>query len=233
MSKRKFTREFKESAAKLVSEQGYTFAEAAKSLGVDPGSIRGWVKMSPADFRRSSLRHVRTSTHPGICCAWQVPKDRRSEPRHYCEHIVSNSADICSSPSNRKLAQSFTWKEVAFDQRRSKKHRTRVATRVLTSLKLLIHNDLRIVEWRRRELNAAQTLPAAIQANNLRQRLIPCQHIVSIAAAAHVLTCHRLTPGYDPSLPPGRRFPPTFDARWRRCASNPHRVTILEIQVSC
>jgi transposase len=49
MSKRKFTREFKESAAKLVSEQGYTVAEAAKSLGVDPGSIRGWVKLFPGN----------------------------------------------------------------------------------------------------------------------------------------------------------------------------------------
>jgi transposase len=48
MPKRKFTREFKESAAKLVSEQGYAVAEAAKSLGVDPGSIRGWVQKFPA-----------------------------------------------------------------------------------------------------------------------------------------------------------------------------------------
>ena len=48
MPKRRFTREFKESACKLVSEQGYTVAEAAKSLGVDPGSIRGWLKKFPA-----------------------------------------------------------------------------------------------------------------------------------------------------------------------------------------
>jgi len=44
MGKRKFTREFKISAVKLVQEQGYTAPEAAKSLGVDPGSIRSWVK---------------------------------------------------------------------------------------------------------------------------------------------------------------------------------------------
>jgi len=47
--KRKFTREFKESVAKLVSEQGYTVAEAAKSLGVDPNSIREWVKKFPGN----------------------------------------------------------------------------------------------------------------------------------------------------------------------------------------
>jgi transposase len=47
--KRKYTREFKESAAKLVSEQGYTVVEAAKSLGVDPNSIRYWVKEFPGN----------------------------------------------------------------------------------------------------------------------------------------------------------------------------------------
>jgi transposase len=43
MPRRKFTREFKVSAVRLVHEQGYSVAEAAKSLGVDPGSVRGWV----------------------------------------------------------------------------------------------------------------------------------------------------------------------------------------------
>jgi transposase len=44
MSRRKFTREFKVSAVKLVTEQGYSVAEAAKSLGIDPGSVRYWMK---------------------------------------------------------------------------------------------------------------------------------------------------------------------------------------------
>jgi transposase len=44
MGKRTFSREFKISAVKLVQEQGYTAAQAAKSLGVDPGSIRAWLK---------------------------------------------------------------------------------------------------------------------------------------------------------------------------------------------
>ena len=43
MARRKFTREFKVSAVKLVNEQGYSAAEAARSLGVDPNCVRGWV----------------------------------------------------------------------------------------------------------------------------------------------------------------------------------------------
>ena len=45
MARRKFTREFKVSAVKLVNEQGYTIAQAAKSLGVDPNSVRYWVSV--------------------------------------------------------------------------------------------------------------------------------------------------------------------------------------------
>lgn len=44
MGRRNFTREFKVSAVKLVQEQGYTVIEAAKSLGVEPTSIRDWLK---------------------------------------------------------------------------------------------------------------------------------------------------------------------------------------------
>ena len=41
---RRYTREFKVSAVKLVNEQGYSVRAAAKSLGVDPGCVRDWVK---------------------------------------------------------------------------------------------------------------------------------------------------------------------------------------------
>jgi transposase-like protein len=41
---RRYTREFKVSAVKLVNEQGYSVGAAAKSLGVDPGCVRDWVK---------------------------------------------------------------------------------------------------------------------------------------------------------------------------------------------
>ena len=44
MGRRSYSREFKISAVKLVREQGYTAVQAAKSLGVDAASIRGWVE---------------------------------------------------------------------------------------------------------------------------------------------------------------------------------------------
>ena len=49
MTKRKFTREFKLSAVQLVNHQGYSVAEAARSLGVDPTCVRGWVSKFGAE----------------------------------------------------------------------------------------------------------------------------------------------------------------------------------------
>jgi transposase len=44
MARKKYTWEFKVSAVKLVNEQGYSVPEAARSLGVDAASVRGWVQ---------------------------------------------------------------------------------------------------------------------------------------------------------------------------------------------
>ena len=44
VKKMKFTPEFKLSAVKLVTEQGYSQAEAGRSLGVDSKNINRWVK---------------------------------------------------------------------------------------------------------------------------------------------------------------------------------------------
>jgi transposase len=49
MARRKHTREFKISAVQLVTQQGYSPAEAARSLGVDPTSVRQWVQKFSAE----------------------------------------------------------------------------------------------------------------------------------------------------------------------------------------
>jgi transposase len=49
MGRRTYSREFKISAVGLVQRQGYTVVQAAKSLGIDPASLRGWLKQFPAD----------------------------------------------------------------------------------------------------------------------------------------------------------------------------------------
>ena len=48
-TRRTFTREFKVQAVKLVTEQGYSFAEAARQLGVRDHQIRTWKKSLDAE----------------------------------------------------------------------------------------------------------------------------------------------------------------------------------------
>ena len=43
MAKRRYSREFKVSAVQLVEQRGYSIPDAAKSLGVDPHSLRSWI----------------------------------------------------------------------------------------------------------------------------------------------------------------------------------------------
>ena len=49
MARKIYNDEFKIAAAKLVRQQGYSLKKAALSLGVDPASIREWIrKFDPA-----------------------------------------------------------------------------------------------------------------------------------------------------------------------------------------
>ena len=49
MARKTYDDELKIAAAKLVRQQGYLLKKAATSLGVDPASIRGWIrKIDPA-----------------------------------------------------------------------------------------------------------------------------------------------------------------------------------------
>ena len=43
VKKTKYTNEFRAEAVKLVTEQGYTQAEAARNLGINPKNLNRWV----------------------------------------------------------------------------------------------------------------------------------------------------------------------------------------------
>ena len=47
-SRRTFTREFKVQAVRLVIEKGYSYAEAARQLGITDAQIRNWKKQFDA-----------------------------------------------------------------------------------------------------------------------------------------------------------------------------------------
>lgn len=49
MERRKFTREFKQEAVKLIEARGVTVAQAARDLGVHGTVLRRWVREGAAD----------------------------------------------------------------------------------------------------------------------------------------------------------------------------------------
>ena len=40
--RRNYTKEFKEEAARLITEEGYSYAEAGRNLGVNPNLLSRW-----------------------------------------------------------------------------------------------------------------------------------------------------------------------------------------------
>ena len=56
-TRRTFTREFKVQAVQLVTEKGYSYAEAARQLGITDAVIRNWKKQFDADGTQAFPGH--------------------------------------------------------------------------------------------------------------------------------------------------------------------------------
>jgi len=63
--RQKYTKEFKEEAVKLITEQGYSIAEAARNVGMHPNMLGKWKKEQESDncgdevSTRAELRRLR------------------------------------------------------------------------------------------------------------------------------------------------------------------------------
>jgi transposase len=57
MERRKFTREFKLEAVRLIRERGVSYVQAAQDLGVHPTQLRNWVKAFADDPQHAFPGH--------------------------------------------------------------------------------------------------------------------------------------------------------------------------------
>lgn len=78
--RRKYTDEFKRDAVLLVTEQGYTLAEAARSLGINSNLLGRWKHTFE---EAASGSHLGTPPFPSCCAAgiWPSPVDARTKSR--------------------------------------------------------------------------------------------------------------------------------------------------------
>jgi transposase len=51
MERRRFTREFKLEAVRLIRDRGVSYAQASQDLKVHPTQLRNWVKASEGSIR--------------------------------------------------------------------------------------------------------------------------------------------------------------------------------------
>ena len=57
MERRKFTREFKLEAVRLIWDRGVSYAQACEDLGVLPTQLSNWVKQFAEDLQRAFPGH--------------------------------------------------------------------------------------------------------------------------------------------------------------------------------
>ncbi len=59
--RRRYTKQFKEEAIQLVSQEGVSLTQVARDLGIDAGMLRRWRKdaetLGPKAFRRQGYAH--------------------------------------------------------------------------------------------------------------------------------------------------------------------------------
>ncbi len=56
-TRKQYTKEFKQDAVRLVTEQGYKRTEAARNLGIDRGMLGRWIKEFQADETEAFRGH--------------------------------------------------------------------------------------------------------------------------------------------------------------------------------
>ncbi len=74
MERRKFTREFKLEAVRLIKERGVSYSQASQDLGVHQSQLRGWVK-ALADDPQHAFPGPRRATRPKAAIVTRPPSD--------------------------------------------------------------------------------------------------------------------------------------------------------------
>ena len=82
---RKYSKEFKLQAARMVTEQGYSYEQAAQRLGATGWSIRNWVRK----FRQTGELPAKSETQPK---ADELRQLRRENARLKMENDILKKA---------------------------------------------------------------------------------------------------------------------------------------------
>ena len=98
MERRKFTREFKLEAVRLITERGVSHAQASRDLGVHESQLRTWVKKFAEDPQHSFPGHGRMK--PGQL---EIARLKREAPKLKAERDILKKPRPTSRRNRREV----------------------------------------------------------------------------------------------------------------------------------
>ena len=94
MANNKYTLEFKKEAVKLVTEQGYTQARAAKELGISDKNINRWIQLSTEADKKPAAK-VQSSDQQD-----EIKRLRKENERLKMERDILKKATVFFAKEN-------------------------------------------------------------------------------------------------------------------------------------
>ena len=104
MERRKFTREFKLEAVKLITERGVKVAQASQDLGVHPTQLRQWVKDFEGGPEQAFPGHGQMKPEQA-----EIARLKREVTKLKAERDILKKAAVSSTGERNALDELSTW----------------------------------------------------------------------------------------------------------------------------
>ena len=115
MERRKFTREFKLEAVRLIKERGVSYAQASQDLDVHQSQLRGWVKA--LESLRGNLWGNSSPCHSGQDASRRACASLVKCRKTFVARLDRAAADRCSG--RRPVDPRKAWRAPSADPRRA------------------------------------------------------------------------------------------------------------------
>src|SRR5712672_2328020 len=108
MERRKFTREFKLEAVRLIKERGVSYVQASQDLGVHPSQLRDWVKKFADDPQHAFPGHGQMKPEQ-----LEIARLRREVTKLKAERDILKKAAVSSIGRDNRLCKLSGWRHEA------------------------------------------------------------------------------------------------------------------------
>jgi transposase-like protein len=111
MERRKFTREFKLEAVRLIKERGVGYAQASQDLGVHPTQLRGWVRALADDPSQAFPGHGQMKPEQA-----EIARLKREVAKLKAERDILKKAAVDSTDERNMMKVMFAPEDSQWDK---------------------------------------------------------------------------------------------------------------------